>query len=68
VTSGRRYFMGQGILPATYFTLLRLALLWCLLVAVGCQWSTPSTKPDPGSLQREAEMLRKQNEEMVKKR
>jgi hypothetical protein len=57
----------RQILSATPSTLLRLVLLGLVLLAAGCQGQPPpSTSKD--SLQREADMLRKQNEEMVKKR
>jgi hypothetical protein len=43
-------------------------LLWLVLAAVGCQSQPPPSTSKADSLQREAEMLRKQNEEMVNKR
>jgi hypothetical protein len=38
------------------------------LLAAGCQAQAPTTTREPAAVQREAEMLKKQNEEMLKKR
>jgi hypothetical protein len=47
---------------------LRLVLLGLALLSAGCQGQPPPVTSSAESLQREADMLRKQNVDMIKKR
>jgi hypothetical protein len=47
---------------------LRFVLLGLILLSAGCQGRPPPITSNAESLQREADMLRKQNEDMIKKR
>jgi hypothetical protein len=43
-------------------------VVWFVLLPTGCHRESPSTNPDTGAVKREAEALKKQNEDMIKRR
>jgi hypothetical protein len=43
-------------------------VVWFVLLPTGCHRESPGTTPDTGAVKREAEALKKQNEDMIKRR